>query len=667
MNYSKNGVTIGTAPLIGNRINPAYLAPSNSALTNSFLNASGHHQSQQQQQQQSPAQQQQPDVDRYHTSGGNSHQLGRQPSLDGGLPAIDTPSYSSNPTSAYGSPLGPGLSGYEDHHNGQRGVLGLSPMNANVMSVMDAPLPASFDSNSISHAARYGPWPSSVPSKFGLESPTPSLHNAKDERTSETLKLLYNSAFGNDGFSSPASHLVPHDGVMGSSPPAFGGAGGLSAGGSGSGSGAGGAGSGTDEYYYSKRMMHSSSTRYAKPRLLSSSAPKVDRDWDSEFLFLEEDYVPGTLANEVLTPQEKARRGSIRLNDGADGLLLSEMPAQSASASANASANATKFGSPSTAASAGAGAAASSPSRWSPWLQQRQRSSGGGSLGASAGGAGSGSGIGNGAAAGATDDDFEPGSVGRSMKHAASAFGHVGSPLRNASFASNMELNGKGGTYNGSSAAGLGNGNGNGSVGGIDEFASGRSVGSRSGSMGGGESMSVLTQQLQRTRLGSDDASAGSGSSAVGGVGGNTGVSSTAASTLSPRLRPNLSSARNPSASLSAAAVTAAAAAGIIGRDPRDFRDARDRDRGLERHVSSSSIGSSSAVGRFPAPIDEEDTSFVFDMEEVVDDPKALKRKSGSGLSLGGGSSTTTGHPWSYVVAGGKSKAGRDASNGVVR
>ncbi len=86
-------------------------------------------------------------------------------------------------------------------------------MNNNVLSVMDAPLPASFDSNDISRAARYGPFPSSVPSKFGLESPSPSLHSARpDDGRSETLKLLHTSAFGS------SEHLSPSN--LGSSPPA---------------------------------------------------------------------------------------------------------------------------------------------------------------------------------------------------------------------------------------------------------------------------------------------------------------------------------------------------------------------------------------------------------------------------------------------------------------
>ncbi|CAK7206293.1 hypothetical protein SEUCBS139899_009081 [Sporothrix eucalyptigena] len=530
--YGKNGVIIGTAPMglgLGNRINPSnYMQPSNSALTNSFLNA----------QQQTPQQTQPPaEFDEY-----------------------------SNPTSAYGSPPGPGFDDGHLHNNHttstsslgqalrqasgqqqqtqstsqtpqqQRSLLGLSPMNANVLSVLDAPLPASFDSNGISHAARYGPWPSSVPSKFGLESPSPSLHNAKDERTSETLKLLHNSAFGDHlspshlGGPMHSSSLNPNrvhhplDTLLN--------------------------GSSNDDYPPSsngKRILHSSNSRYAKPRLLSSSAPKVDRDWDTEFWFLEEDYVPANLANEVLTPQEKARRGSIRLTEpsGSRDILegsYADTPTQTASASvsASASANATKFGSPA------AGPTTGSPSRWSPWLQQRQRSTSGAPPSSSF-----------------VDDDFEPGSLGRSMKHAVSAFGHVGSPLRNSSLAANVE--GRNGTRDGGDAFG--------------HSLSG-SLGGRPGSFGfgtsGGEQMSVLSQQLQRTRIDGE-----------GDEKKSTGAPGT-------RMRPS-----RPTTSLSTAAVTATAAAGIIGS-------------------SGSGAASGGAGGRFPAPIDEEDPSLLFDMEEVT-------------------------------------------------
>ncbi|GAB1317038.1 hypothetical protein MFIFM68171_07248 [Madurella fahalii] len=116
--------------------------------------------------------------------------------------------HNSNLTSANGSPR-------DDDAN--RIGLGLSPGNAKGLSVLDAPLPASFDSNGISHAARYGPWPASVPSKFGLDAPSASLGAAKDGRTSETLKLLHDSAFCSDHLS-PSASTTEMNGIGGNPP-----------------------------------------------------------------------------------------------------------------------------------------------------------------------------------------------------------------------------------------------------------------------------------------------------------------------------------------------------------------------------------------------------------------------------------------------------------------
>ena len=341
-------------------------------------------------------------------------------------------------------------------------------MNSKGLSVLDAPLPASFDSNGISNAARFphAPWPSSVPSKFGLESPTPSLSNAKDSRTSETLKLLHTSAFGS------SEHLATP--IAGSPTNSQFGNGALS-----------------DEYF-GKRAMHSS--RFARSKMLSSSMPKttsaVDRDWEAEFAFddnsdnVPENYVPENL-QDLLTPAEKARRGSIRADD--------------------VTADAIRFGSP----------IGSSPGRWGP-VYPRQKD----------------------------EDDLS-----RSARNAASAFGHVGSPLRNSTLAQEMD-------------------------------SAGRPLVMRSGS----ESMSVLSQQLQRSHI--DDTP------------GNA----------SPHLHP--SAARN----------------GSSGSEKRH----------MERHVSSGSI-SSSVTGRFTTPIDEEDPDFVFSMEEEDDANASRARKRVSaGLNMGG-------------------------------
>ena len=393
------------------------------------------------------------------------HQLGRQPSLENGLPSIDAP-YSYH-NSAYGSP-----------RDDDRFGLALSPANSKGLSVLDAPLPASFDSNGISNAARFpaGPWPSSVPSKFGLESPTPSLSNAKDSRTSETLKLLHTSAFGS------SEHLLtPTNGSPPTSQPLNG------------------------EEYFGRRAMHSS--RYTKSKLMSSSVPKVasvDRDWEPEFAFgddapgdnVPENYVPENL-QELLTPAEKARRGSMRADD--------ESP------------HVTKYGSP----------IGTSPSRWGP-LFQRQKEE---------------------------EENL------RAARGAASVFGHVGSPLRNSTLAQEMGINSGG-------------------------YSSGRPSVLRSGS----EGMSVLSQQLQRTRI--DDAPGGS----------------------SPHLHPMTATQQSP------------------------IR----KERAIERHVSSGSLGGSSVTGRFTTPIDEEEPTFVFSMEDEDDASSVgtsaaarMRKRSSLGLSMG--------------------------------
>ena len=405
------------------------------------------------------------------------HQLPRQPSIDGGLPTIDTPGYSHG-GSVYGSPRDDELS---------RFGLGLSPANHKGLSVLDAPLPASFDSNGISNAARYpaAPWPSSVPSKFGLESPSPSLNTAKDTRTSEALKILHSSAFGS------SEHLSPNA-VMSGSPS-----------------------NGFSEEHFGKRMMHSS--RYTKPRMLSSSVPKggtVDRDWEPEFAFLEEDYVPENL-QDLLTPAEKARRGSLRAADA-------ELPE-----------GMSKFGSP----------AAASPSRWGP-LFQRQR-----------------------------EEEMEV-----RGKHTPSAFGHVGSPLRNSSLAAEIDSR-----QNGSRS-----------------FSSSRP---------GSESMSVLTQQLQRTRI-----EEGNGS---------------------PLLHPSSAVGRGAPANPSA-----------IGRE---------RERVVERHVSSGSMGS--GLGRITTPIDEEDPSFVFSMEE--EEEVRPRKNQPAGVNVGS--------PWGYAAAAKGARADSKEQDSAVR
>lgn len=406
----------------------------------------------------------------------NQHNLGhlaRQPSIDG-IPIIDAP-YNQD-GSQYGSP----------RDDDSRFGLGLSPINGKGLSVLDAPLPASFDSNGISNAARFpaAPWPSSVPSKFGLESPTPSLSNAKDSRTSDTLKALHSSAFGSEHMSTPLAGSPTSSNQ----------------------------GNGLESEYYGKRTMHSS--RFARPKMLSASMPKTttsiidQEEWEDDFAFddnndnVPENYVPENL-QDLLTPAEKARRGSIRADD--------------------VDVNAIRYGSP----------IGSSPGRWGPVFPKK--------------------------------DEEE---LSKSARGQASAFGHVGSPLRNSTLAQEMGSNGRPSVM-------------------------------RSGS----ETMSVLSQQLQRSRL--DDAPG----------------------SASPLLHP--STARNP---------------GKSGH--------------MERHVSSGSI-SSSVTGRYTTPIDEENADVMFSMDDDMEDPSAkekARKRGSSGLSIELGAGT-----WASVAKGSN---GKDGANG---
>jgi hypothetical protein len=403
--------------------------------------------------------------------------IGRQQSIDINVPTIDT-SYASHPTSNYGSPR-------DDDLN--RFGLGLSPIAAKGLSVLDAPLPASFDSNGISQYARYGPVASSVPAKFGLDSPPGSLGAAKDGRTSEALKSLHNSAFGDDT-------RDRFNGIAASPPlpPA-------------------------DEYF-GKRVMHSQ--RFAKSKVMSASLPKpaaIDQDWDPAFTF-EEDYLPDVL-KDLMTPQEKARRGSRNADD--EG-----RPIHSGTGTPNNETS--KFGSP----------LGASPSRWGTLFQKQQKE----------------------------EED----------RARASAFGHVGSPLRNSTL------------HPGASPSSR-------------PIARSSTSGDSSPYLASPprqSSMSIISQQLQRTRLARAESS-----------GSETG------------LHPGRVSS-NP-----------------IGTGTRD------------RQVSSSSIGGS---GRFTTPIDEEQGDFVFNMEgmEDLDEKKGEKRNSGGWTYAGGTRSPHLGAMSKNGVAG---------------
>ena len=194
------------------------------------------------------------------------------------IPTIDT-TFSSHPGSAYGSPP-----------TDTQGRLPTSP-NLHPLSAMDAPLPASFDSQGISHAARYGPIAKSVPSTFGLESPPSSLPKNRMymDNSAGTLQQLRISAYA-DG-----QKRWVRGGQPTSSPP-------------------------TEPVPFARRAMHSE-RQSTRPKIISASLGAhvpmsaasagelgSDEEWGDDFA-LEEDLVPNTL-NDLLTPQERMRRFS---------------------------------------------------------------------------------------------------------------------------------------------------------------------------------------------------------------------------------------------------------------------------------------------------------------------------------------------------------------------
>lgn len=254
------------------------------------------------------------------------------------IPTIDT-TFSSHPGSNYGSPPN------------ENGRLPISPVQKG-LGVMDVPLPASFDSQGISHMARYGPIASSVPAKFLANSP-PSSYQAD----SPALRNLHDSAFG-DGLRSRAA-------ALGSSPPE------------------------SVEQPVGRRMLHSELAANRSRGLMSSSVGArptyKDEEWDETDMIgkFEEDLLPNSLSD-LLTPQEQMRRFSRDQGESSTPLFR---------LGASPTASDVKVGSPS--------AATASPSRFqSLWGKPR----------------------------GPTHDSgFESGSL-----PGASAFGHVGSPLRNS-------------------------------------------------------------------------------------------------------------------------------------------------------------------------------------------------------------------------------------------
>ncbi len=291
------------------------------------------------------------------------------------LPTIETGFVPSRPDSNYGSPRD------ESRFPISPAIKGLS--------VLDAPLPASFDSNGISWIARNGPVAASVPSKFGLESPPRSF---REPPTSDALRTLHDSAYGN-GDRGRSMHMA-------SSPPSH------------------------LPEAYNIRMMHSQ--RQARPKMMSASLPRagMSDDWDN-FAF-EEELVPNSL-HELLTPEEKMRRFS-RSGGDEDGL--------------NTRLSLSGVGTPGDPSSKVGSPIASSPSRFGPLFTRQRREE---------------------------DQPTPP-----------TGFGHVGSPLRNSSL------------HPGSSPA----------LRAISRPTSG-DISPYFTSPSRQSSMSMISQQLQRTRLSS--------------------------------------------------------------------------------------------------------------------------------------------------------------------
>lgn len=162
------------------------------------------------------------------------------------------------------------------------------------LSVLDAPLPNSFDSNGISWAAKHGPFAASVPSKFDFDSP-PSSVPRQPRLGNNALRDLHSSAFGDRGMDNVLAS-------MGSSPP-----------------------SGTDEpMKFEKRPLHSDRLRNSRPIMSSSLGARYvppfeysDED-DGGETDREEDLLPSSLHD--LIPDNRLRRESRTRNGNADSV-----------------------------------------------------------------------------------------------------------------------------------------------------------------------------------------------------------------------------------------------------------------------------------------------------------------------------------------------------------
>lgn len=244
VNRPNGGMGMGSGHLnLGGRVNPQAYVNQDSALTNSVL-------SQQRMNDHEPRYpSQMPPQEDYAAMHGQQHPpYDTIPTIDAGL--------ASDAGSKYGSPV-------EDVR---------FPMSPNHhLTALDAPLPASFDSQGISHAARYGPVAASMPSKFGMELSPPAQRPGPPDAS----RNLRDVGQGSDVRKPPSN--------IGSSPPA------------------------APDDTIGPRFLHSQ--RSVRPRLLSASVPRPPLDgWDESNFPMEEDYLPINLHDDVLTPQEKLRR-----------------------------------------------------------------------------------------------------------------------------------------------------------------------------------------------------------------------------------------------------------------------------------------------------------------------------------------------------------------------
>ncbi|KAL4919118.1 hypothetical protein BDW62DRAFT_49366 [Aspergillus aurantiobrunneus] len=243
---SGGGMGMGSSHLnLGGRVNPQAYVNQDSALTNSVL-------SQQRMNGHDPRYVSQlPPQEEFAAL----HPPPQQPPYDT-IPSIDT-GLASDAGSKYDSSV-------------EELRFPMSPNHSQYLSALDAPLPASFDSQGISHAARYGPVAASMPSRFGIEL-SPPAQRANPPRN------IRDASYGPDA-------KKPSSSFIGSSPP------------------------GVLEDGLGSRFLHSQ--RPLKPRMLSASVPRPNAldDWEDSNFPMEEDYLPMNLHDDVLTPQERLRR-----------------------------------------------------------------------------------------------------------------------------------------------------------------------------------------------------------------------------------------------------------------------------------------------------------------------------------------------------------------------